>query len=704
MSDPAVAELLVRAEAELTRNPRQALELGRAAWNRLETGSQSDQALACRLCLGWAHFYLSLAGEAAVHFKDALDGALKSGNSATEVRARIGLGSVYRQLGRFDTALDHLSQAWRRAETTGDEVGEMKAGITIGEVYLALERPQDALECFFRARTVAQASRRKAELVDIFLSLGQTFHTLKRNNEALEQLSRALVLAKDAGNRIGEARALTLIGLLYRDSGELEISEEYHLECLKICQAVNHPWGQLDAYYNLGDLHALRGLRDRAMKEFEKVAALALSLDAKSHQVKTDLRLAELWERSGDLGKALETTRRALHLERNLKAEEASRNVRTLLDQFQAEILRLRSEKLEAESQELKKALDSLRVISELGRRITSSLTVSGLFQTLYESLGLLFELPAFGLGIFDPRDQTMRYPFRIEDGKRITPQARRPVTGTLSGWAVKNHRTVLIRDYDVDAPNYLTPAEVPLGRSAATFRSAVFLPLFAGEDPIGVLTIQHRRPGAFDEVHSRFLETLGGFIVVALGNALSHRKVRRLNRQILKLAHYDPLTGLANRRLLTDYLKRTIAISQRRQRRFAVFFLDLDGFKPVNDKWGHETGDRVLAELGERLSRVLRDSDLVARVGGDEFVALALDVEESSAIEAIAEKLLEAVKTPFSGELNPIHLGVSIGIAVYPDTATDAQGLMSRADQAMYQVKTRGKAGWILDDGSESG
>jgi diguanylate cyclase (GGDEF)-like protein len=103
-------------------------------------------------------------------------------------------------------------------------------------------------------------------------------------------------------------------------------------------------------------------------------------------------------------------------------------------------------------------------------------------------------------------------------------------------------------------------------------------------------------------------------------------------------------------------------------------------------------------------LSSVLRDSDLVARVGGDEFVALALDVDEVSAIEAIAQKLLEAVRTPFSPEESPIQLGVSIGIAIYPDTATDAQGLMSRADHAMYRVKTRGKDGWILDDGSESG
>lgn len=705
MPDPAVTDLLAQAESELTRNPRRALELGREAWNKMGPDGRPEQLIACRLGLGWSHFYLSLAGEAAVHFNDALDAAIQKGLGAYEIQARTGLGAVYRQLGRFDTALDHLSQAWRLAEARGDEVGEMKADITIGEVYLALERPQDALECFFRARSLAQRSQRKAELVDILLSLGQTFQTLKRNDEALEQLSRALVLSKEVGNRIGEARSLTLIGLLYRDAGELEISEEYHLECLKICQAVDHPWGQLDAYFNLGDLHSLRGFRDVALKYFEKVAGLALSLDAQSHRVRTDLKMAEIWERSGDLAKALEATRRALLLERTLKAAESSRNVRTLLDQFQAEhsrnqaeLLRLRSEKLEAESKELKKALDSLRVISELGRRITSSLTVSGLFHTLYESLSQLFELPAFGLGLYDAKDQTIRYPLRMEDGKRVEPRGRRPAEGTLAGWAMGHQQTLLLQDLEAKAPQYLAVESLVRQVAAGSpFRSAVFLPLFAGEHPIGVLTIQHTSPNAYDEVHSRFLETLSGFIVVALGNALSHRKVRRLNRQILRLAHYDPLTGLANRRLLSDYLRRTIALSQRRQRRFALFFLDLDGFKPVNDLWGHEAGDGVLAELGRRFSAALRDSDLVARVGGDEFVVLALDAENRPAIEAIAEKLTAAVQTPLSWQDHSIQLGVSIGIALYPDHATDPDGLLNLADAAMYRVKKGGKNAWAF-------
>lgn len=707
-ADPAVADLLNQAEAELTRNPRLALDLGLSAWARLGPEGQPSQTLACRLCLGWCNYYLSLAGEAAVHFNDALDASVQQGLISYEIRARTGLGAVFRQLGRFETALDHLGQAWRLAESLGDDLGEMRAGITIGEVYLALERPQDALECLARAREQALGSQHRAELVDILLSLGQTFLTLKRNDEALEQLSRALVLAKDVGNRIAEARALTLMGLLYRDAGEFDISEEYHLECLKICQEVDHPWGQLDAYGNLGDLHALRGFRDIALRHFEKVEILARRLDAKSHLVRADLKIAELWERSGDLGKALEITRRALELERALKAEEGSRNLRSLLDQFQAAqsrnqtaLLRVKSEKLEAESLELKKALDSLRVISELGRRITSSLTVSGLFQTLYESLSQLFDLPAFGLALYDPLDGTIRYPFRIRDGARIDPIGRRPMGLTLAGWALRHRTTILIADLEQEGGRYLDPATFEELKQASTFRSAVYLPLYAGEDAIGTVSIQHPRTGAFDHVHSSFLETLSGYIVVALTNALSHRKVRRLNRQILKLAHYDPLTGLANRRLLSEYLKRTVALSQRRKGRFALFFLDLDGFKPVNDQWGHAAGDFVLSRIGKRLSATLRDSDLVARVGGDEFVALTLEVGEKPSIEAIAAKLTTAITEPLVWEGKTLQLGVSIGIAVYPDDAADADSLLNRADTAMYKIKHGSKNSWGFADGS---
>ena len=123
------------------------------------------------------------------------------------------------------------------------------------------------------------------------------------------------------------------------------------------------------------------------------------------------------------------------------------------------------------------------------------------------------------------------------------------------------------------------------------------------------------------------------------------------------------------------------------------------NGFKAVNDRWGHEAGDFVLSRLGKRLSAALRDSDLVARVGGDEFVALALEVDQRSTIVSIAEKLSTAITEPLNWEGNELKLGVSIGIAIFPDSATDADTLMNRADAAMYQVKKGGKNNWAFAD-----
>lgn len=697
------ATLLSRAEEEQVVNPRLALELANQAWVLLDPDDVEGQ-LACRLCLGWSHSHLGSVGEAAVHFNDALDLATRNHQVSSEVRARTGLGSVYFLLGRLDTALVQLEGARRLAEGLDDQRDLIQVGIAVGEVYLALERPHEALDEFSRARQRAQNCPRQKGLAETLLALGKTFLSLKRHGEALEQLSRALILTKDQKSVVGEARCLGLIGEAYLASGELDIAEEYYHEALKLYQNLDHPWGQLEAYFHLGDLHALRGFRQVALRHFEKVTALARSLDAKTHLVRADLRIAELWERAGDPVRALEATRRALELERVLKADEVARNVRSLLDQYRAEqdrnhaeMLKLQSARLEAESLELKKALESLRVISELGRRITSRLTVSGLFQTLYQSLGQLFDLPAFGLALYDPADHSMRYVLRIENGQRIEPTGRKPADTTMAGWALTHRTTVLVADLFEEMAGFIPFEAAEEMKKVLTYRSAIFLPLVAGDTPVGVVTVQHPLAGVYDEVHSRFLETLGGYIVVALTNALSHRKVKRLNRQILRLAQYDPLTGLANRRLLADVLRRTVALAQRNRSRFALFFLDLDGFKPVNDQWGHGAGDHVLAQVGSRLASCLRDSDLVARVGGDEFVALALDVGDQDAIEAIAAKLSKAVTQPVEWNDASVSLGVSIGIAVYPETATEPDALLSRADSAMYSVKNTGKNRWAF-------
>jgi len=162
---------------------------------------------------------------------------------------------------------------------------------------------------------------------------------------------------------------------------------------------------------------------------------------------------------------------------------------------------------------------------------------------------------------------------------------------------------------------------------------------------------------------------------------------------RIASLAYSDPLTGLANRTSLGPSLEQAVQRARRRNSKLAVVFVDLDGFKQINDVHGHDTGDALLIQLAERLRANLRASDLVARLGGDEFLVVLEEVTETSPVETVARKLLTEVARPYLLGGREARVTASIGISVYPDDATDALALMKHADTAMYAAKQAGKS-----------
>jgi len=162
---------------------------------------------------------------------------------------------------------------------------------------------------------------------------------------------------------------------------------------------------------------------------------------------------------------------------------------------------------------------------------------------------------------------------------------------------------------------------------------------------------------------------------------------------ELLRRAHFDPLTGLPNRELLADRLSQAIAQGHRNERRLAVLFLDLDGFKEINDSLGHRNGDELLKETALRLSAVLRDTDTVARLGGDEYAFVLPQIDGPIEAEAIAVKIIEAIKRPFLVDGREAFVSASIGIALCPDDGDTAEELLRRADMAMYSAKDAGKA-----------
>ena len=173
---------------------------------------------------------------------------------------------------------------------------------------------------------------------------------------------------------------------------------------------------------------------------------------------------------------------------------------------------------------------------------------------------------------------------------------------------------------------------------------------------------------------------------------------------ELRRKAYFDPLTRLANRHMMEGELSRSIEISRRNNRSMAILFLDLDGFKEVNDNYGHAFGDKLLVEVAERLESLVRQGDLVARLGGDEFVVILNNIRHTREVRAAAARILSGIHAPYPIDGQTVTIGTSIGIAIYPDDDKDAASLLRDADQAMYLAKNRGKNNFVLYTAPSSG
>lgn len=196
---------------------------------------------------------------------------------------------------------------------------------------------------------------------------------------------------------------------------------------------------------------------------------------------------------------------------------------------------------------------------------------------------------------------------------------------------------------------------------------------------------IEYMVSGFIVTSNGRYLGMGNGYDLI--NEIMSHRQ-----KHLFGLAHFDQLTELPNRTLLLDRLEQALSVSSRSQRKISLLFIDLDGFKPVNDTYGHHTGDRLLKEVATRLQACIRDGDTAARLGGDEFVVM-LPESDVELAAMVAQRILDKLRLPYALGVNNVDgLSGSVGIAAYPEHAGSLDDLLHAADQAMYAAKKAGK------------
>jgi diguanylate cyclase (GGDEF)-like protein len=270
----------------------------------------------------------------------------------------------------------------------------------------------------------------------------------------------------------------------------------------------------------------------------------------------------------------------------------------------------------------------------------------------------------------------------------RLSVDASRPDGRGLSGSAFRGKQPCISNDYLADPKFSHLHGRAREGQVL----SGAALPLFKEGDAIGVLLFLSHELGAFTPELVTLLQRMADNISFALENFDRASEKQQAEDRMEYLATHDGLTGLPNRTMFNHLLNASVRVGRRYERKFALMFIDLDGFKEINDSLGHAAGDAVLVEVGNRLRGCLRDSDVVARLGGDEFVVILNEVAESHRVAKVASTLIAALGKPMQFSERERGVTASMGIALFPADGEDEETLIKHADIAMYLAKDEGK------------
>jgi len=687
--------------------PEEALGYANRALVAAEQASYEKGIADAELNKGWCDSYLCRQGPAIICFQKALDTYTQLGDEMGVMKALNALGVSYQDLGRYDRAMDYYTRSLEEARKRGNRWREAVTLNNIGEVCLELGELKEALDYFLRAYEIVPDDGEAELSSNVLLNIGTTFYRMENWPLAREFTEKALVIADEARERVVEAQCWLALGSIERSSDRLELAETNYLKALTLSAHLKNERQHIEVLLELGSLYAQRGEAARALERYRDALSRAEAAETKSLIHQAYEKLSTAYEGLGDYKTALDYYRRFSRYEREVLNEDISRKIKNITVQYEveksrqeAEIYRLRNIELKEKTDELEIVNKQILSIQEMGRKITSSLDLDTVFATLYESLYLNMDLSVFGIALFDSEADSLDWRHFVHQGTRLHRDIQRlDDARSYAAWCIRNRKSIFIRDGDVEYKNFLNGERIAVGEHS---QSLVFIPLTIENRVIGVLTVQSYVKSAYTEQHRLLLEALAPYIAIAMENGLIHDRLEELNRAILgekaeleqaavriiHLANHDSLTGLPNRRLLFELLQKSFDIASRSGTKVGLIYVDLDNFKPINDRFGHSAGDRALVCISDRLKLILRSSDTVARVGGDEFIAVLTNVNDRDDIELAARKIIEEIGKPLTIDSSECHVGISMGIAVYPDDGQRIEDLVKLADAAMYLVK----------------
>ena len=335
-------------------------------------------------------------------------------------------------------------------------------------------------------------------------------------------------------------------------------------------------------------------------------------------------------------------------------------------------------------SKQLRRVTQRLAVLTDIVKTANSILEPRKVIETIMTRIQQLIPSEAWSMLMVDEEKQELTFELALGEKAKDVQGFRVKIGEGIAGWVAQTGKPTIVNDVSKD-PRFARRFD---SETHFKTRSILCAPLISRGRTIGVVQVINRRGGRFTQADLDLLLTLVEPCAIAIENAILFQRTEQLTIT-------DDLTKLFNSRYLNVYIGREIKRCKRHGIPLSIIFLDLDGFKSVNDQHGHLAGSRTLTEVGGILAEAVRESDILARYGGDEFVVVLPETPPGGAL-VIAERIRRAIAShPFLREEGlEARISASFGIASYPDHALTPEGLIQKADQAMYRVKEKDKNG----------
>lgn len=673
-----------------------------------------EEEAKANLSLGWTEILKGSYLEAEGPLKSSLEFFHSRGDLEGELKSLNALGYLSQQKEEYENAARYYSEILTKSSVADLPARRLAALVNLGELYILLQNSDDAASLFDEAMAIAETLEDNAEAVCACrLQQGILAYKNGRTAQAEAYLQEALTAAMMVDDKSEQAQILGYLGQCYLKSSNPGEAETLTHQALEIYGALESDAGRAETLLFLFLIHAAQKEEEKEKAVLDEAVLLADGLGNRVLLSQTLEQLSRWHERQGDFENALIFHKKHDFLQEQLHTQEISLRLRAMEVKNRLDEAEREADFFRKHSRDLEKANREFSIINEVGRDLTSQLSPQELSLQLYHQLNRLMTVELLTIGWYNPKKRCLEVLYPILDGE-VIPSYDIPLgEGQSFSHLAFTGQTALRFDRGDEIFNSqekMPPRTIPLPEAS----SYLFIPLKMHKRMAGILNLESRVDKAYTEYEEKIVTALAPFITVAVENAVTHEEINRRHQEALQekrgleksitkishLAHHDPLTQLPNRYMLEHILQQVLEGKDPAGKpSAAIAYLDLDGFKPVNDTLGHLAGDQVLRLVAERISGVIRGTDTVGRIGGDEFIFI-LGVADRPVVERICQSLIDILSQPFEVEGTAVTLGGSIGIALFPTDGTDGSALLRAADLAMYRAKKEGKNRFCFAEG----